>query len=146
MFDYLYKIQPSFRQNLVQNIKIEEGENIKKIFIITQKEGKEYRLVVMKDNQSQQLQLIDEGFPALEKPTATIISQNNDGTTTITTSKIDSTKREVKTVLETLNKNSINTDVSKIASLQQTEGPRSTQYVAVLADKDGNPTTQVTIT
>lgn len=50
VFDYLYKVRPSFRQNMVENIKVEEGENIKKMFIISKKEGKEHRMVVLKDN------------------------------------------------------------------------------------------------
>lgn len=146
VFDYLYKIQPSFRQNLVQNIKVEETDSIKKLFIISKKEGKDYRMVILKDKDSQELELIDEGFIVAHKPTATIVTENKDGTTTVTTNKIDKSQTSVKTVVETLKKSSINIDSSKIESLQTTEGPKSIEYVAVLVDSHGTPSKQVTIT
>lgn len=114
IFDYLYKIQPTFRQNLVENVKVEEGDSVKKMFVISKRDGKEYRMVILKDNQSQDLQLIDEGFVSTEKSTATILTANNDGTTTVTTNKIDQNQLPVKTVMETLNKNSIDTNTIKI--------------------------------
>lgn len=114
IFDYLYKIQPTFRQNLVENVKIEEGDSVKKMFVISKRDGKEYRMVILKNNQSQDLQLIDEGFVSTEKSTATILTANNDGTTTVTTNKIDQNQLPVKTVMETLSKNSIDTNTIKI--------------------------------
>lgn len=114
IFDYLYKIQPTFRQNLVENVKVEEGDSVKKMFVISKRDGKEYRMVILKDNQSQDLQLIDEGFVSTEKSTATILTANNDGTTTVTTNKIDQNQLPVKTVMETLSKNSIDTNTIKI--------------------------------
>lgn len=114
IFDYLYKIQPTFRQNLVENVKIEEGDSVKKMFVLSKKDGKEYRMVILKDNQSQDLQLIDEGFVSTEKSTATILTANNDGTTTVTTNKIDQNQLPVKTVMETLSKNNIDTNTIKI--------------------------------
>ena len=74
-----------------------------------------------------------------------MITENNDGTTTVNTNKIDVTRKEVSTVIKTLKQNDITT-YDKIESLQYTEGPRSIQYIAVLADKNNNPTKQVTIT
>lgn len=59
VFDYLYKIQPTFRQNLVETIQVEEGTTIKKLFVLTKKDGKDYRLVVLKDQKTQTLQLVD---------------------------------------------------------------------------------------
>lgn len=114
IFDYLYKIQPTFRQNLVENVKVEEGDSVKKMFVISKRDGKEYRMVILKDNQSQDLQLIDEGFVSTEKSTATILTANNDGTTTVTTNKIDQNQLPVKTVMETLSKNNIDTNTIKI--------------------------------
>lgn len=114
IFDYLYKIQPTFRQNLVENVKIEEGDSVKKMFVLSKRDGKEYRMVILKDNQSQDLQLIDEGFVSTEKSTATILTANNDGTTTVTTNKIDQNQLPVKTVMETLSKNNIDTNTIKI--------------------------------
>ncbi len=114
IFDYLYKIQPTFRQNLVENVKVEEGDSVKKMFVISKRDGIEYRMVILKDNQSQDLQLIDEGFVSTEKSTATILTANNDGTTTVTTNKIDQNQLPVKTVMETLSKNSIDTNTIKI--------------------------------
>ena len=103
-------------------------------------------MVVLKDKDSQELELIDEGFIVVKKPTATIITENKDGTTTVTTNKIEKSQTSVKTVVETLKKSSINIDSSKIESLQTTEGPKSTEYVAVLVDSHGTPSKQVTIT
>lgn len=131
---------------MVENIKVEETDGIKKLFIISKKEGKDYRMVVLKDKDSQELELIDEGFIVVQKPTATIVTENKDGTTTVTTNKIDKSQTSVKTVVETLKKSSINIDSSKIESLQTTEGPKSIEYVAVLVDAHGTPSKQVTIT
>lgn len=113
------------------------------MFVLTKKDDKDYRVVVMKDKQTGELQLIDEGFVTSEKPTATIVTQNSDGTQTITTNKIDYSKKEVKVVVQTLKNNKIPADIE---SLRYTEGPKSTEYVVVLNDKNGNPTKQVTIT
>ena len=143
VFDYLYNIKPTFRQNLVESVKVEQGENVKKMFIITKKDGKDYRMVVMKEKNSQELQLIDEGYITVEKPTATIVTENSDSTQTITTNKISESQVEVKTVIETLKKNNIKADIE---SLQYTEGPKSIEYVVVLTDTNGQPTKQVTIT
>ena len=52
VFDYLYKVQPTFRQNLVQNIKVEESKDIKKLFVVTKKDNKDYRMVIMKDKKN----------------------------------------------------------------------------------------------
>ena len=73
VFDYLYKVQPTFRQNLVQNIKVEESKDIKKLFVVTKKDNKDYRMVIMKDKKND-FQLVDEGFIVAEKATATIFS------------------------------------------------------------------------
>ena len=145
VFDYLYKVQPTFRQVNVENIKIEESQGIKKAFVVTKKEGKDYRYVVLKEKQTQEVQLIDEGFVVFEKPTATIVTENSDHTKTITTNKIDVTTTEVKTVIKTLEQNHISSTESHIESLQTTEGPKSIEYVVVLADAHGHPTKQVTI-
>ena len=102
-------------------------------------------MVIVKDQKTEEWNLIDEGFIVVEKPTAIVITENNDNTKTITTSKIDYTQQQVKTVVETLKKNNINTVSTKIESLQYTEGPTSTEYVVVLSDKSNNPTKQVTI-
>ena len=59
VFDYLYQLKPTFRQTTVENVKVEESDSIKKMFIMTKKEQKDYRLVVLKDIKSQELQLID---------------------------------------------------------------------------------------
>lgn len=91
------------------------------------------------------MQIIDEGFVVSSQPASTIIVENNDGTTTITTNKIETTQQEVQTVVQTLKTNSISISPSNIASLQYTEGPKSIQYVAVLNDNNGNPSKQVTI-
>ena len=48
VFDYLYKVQPSFRQTQVESVKIEESEDIKKIFVISKKDNKEFRQVLLK--------------------------------------------------------------------------------------------------
>ena len=74
VFDYLYKIQPTFRQTLVDKIQVEESKDIKKLFIITKKDGKDYRMVVMKEKDENKLNLIDEGFVTSEKSTATIVT------------------------------------------------------------------------
>jgi len=91
---------------LVESIKVEESDNIKKMFIITKKEGKDYRLIVLKDNESGELQLIDEGEIVETKPTATVVQENNDGTKTVTTNKIES-NIQVKVVVDTLKHNGI---------------------------------------
>ena len=52
VFDYLYKVQPTFRQNLVQSIKVEESKDIKKLFVVTKKDNKDYRMVIMKDKKN----------------------------------------------------------------------------------------------
>ena len=112
---------------------------------MTKKDNKDYRMVIMKDKKND-FQLVDEGFIVAEKATATIFSENKDGTETITTNKIDYSKTEVKTVVKTLEKNHITTVDTKIESLQTTEGPKSIEYVVVLSDKQGHPTKQITIT
>lgn len=115
------------------------------MFIMTKKDDKDYRLVVLKDNKSGEIQLIDEGEVVSTKPTATVVQSNNDGTKTITTNKIEQTT-EVKVVVETLKHNDIRINPSDIESLQYTEGPKAIEYVVVLKDSNGNPTKQVTIT
>jgi hypothetical protein len=145
VFDYLYKIQPTFRQNLVETLQVEQGDTVKKVFIITKKDGKDYRLVVLKDQKTQTLQLVDEGYVVDKQPTATILESNQDGTTTVTTSNIDPSKPQVQTLIAALKKNGIDTTVIKLESMQYTEGPKAIEYVAVLADSKGNPTRQVTI-
>ena len=112
---------------------------------MTKKEGKEQRLIVLKDKTSGEIQLIAEGEVVSTKPTATVVQANNDGTKTVTTNKIEQTT-QVKTVVETLKHNDIKINPSDIESLQYTEGSKSTEYVVVLKDSNGNPTKQVTIT
>lgn len=52
VFDYLYKVRPSFRQTQVDAVKIETGTDIKTITIMQTKDNKEYRMVVMKDQKT----------------------------------------------------------------------------------------------
>lgn len=80
-------------------MQLESGQEVTKILVVTKKENKDYRIIVLKDNKSQQLQIIDEGYLVPEVPTATIITANNDATQTITTNKIDLSRTEVKVVL-----------------------------------------------
>jgi len=59
VFDYLYKLRPSFRQSLVENIKLETGQDVSKILVMTKKENKDYRIVVLKDIKTQELEVVD---------------------------------------------------------------------------------------
>lgn len=80
-----------------------------------------------------------------KQPTATVINTNEDGTTTVTTSNIDTSKPQVQTLITALKKNGIDTTTTKIESMQYTENTKSIEYVAVLADSKGNAVKQVTI-
>ena len=60
------------------------------------------------------MQIIDEGYIAAENLTATIITSNNDATITVITNKIDTSRTEVKVVLQTLTQNNIKTEANQI--------------------------------
>lgn len=130
---------------MVETIQVEEGKTIKKLFVLTKKDGKNYRLVVLKDQKTQTLQLVDEGFVIDKQPTATVINPNQDGTTTVITSNIDPSKPQVQTLITALNKNGIDTKTTKLESMQYTETTKTIEYVAVLTDSQGKAVRQVTI-
>jgi len=91
----------------VENIKLEIGQDVSKILIITKKDDKDYRIVVLKDIKSNQMQVIDEGYLTQEHASFTSVTQNNDNTRTITTDKIDLSRAEVKVVLQSFVENKI---------------------------------------
>lgn len=145
MFEYLYGVHPSFRQNLVEGIKVENGQDVSKILVISKKDNRDYRTVVLKDIKSQQLQVVDEGYLSEEHPSTTSITHNNDNTQTVTTNNIDVSTTQVQIVLLTLADNNIGVSPEQIESLQYTEGPKSVEYVAVLKDSNGQPYKQLTL-
>lgn len=109
VFDYLYKVRPSFRQTQVDAVKIETGTDIKTITIMQTKDSKEYRMVVMKDQKTNELQLVDESPVVAAKPTTTIMQPLNDGTTSVTTNNIDYSLPSTKAIITTLKQNKIDT-------------------------------------
>lgn len=145
VFDYIYKVRPSFRQTQVEAVKIETGSEIKTVTIMQTKDGKDYRTVILKDQKTNELQLVDESVVVHEVPRTTVIEQHNDGTTSVITNKVDYSSKETKTIISTLKHNNIDTTTIKISSLETIEGPKSIQYTVVLEDSNGNPTKQVTI-
>ena len=88
--------------------------------VVTKKDNKDYRIVVLRDSKTQQMQIIDEGYLIIENPTATIITTNNDASQTVITNKIDTSRTEVKVVLETLTQNNLKVDSTQIESLEYT--------------------------
>jgi hypothetical protein len=145
VFDYLYKVRPSFRQTQVDAVKIETGSEIKTVTIMQTKDGKSYRSVILKDQKTNELQLVDESVVVNEVPKTTVIEQNNDGTSSVITNKVDYSSKETKTIISTLKHNNIDTTTTTISSLQTIDGPKSIQYTVVLEDSSGNPSKQVTI-
>ncbi len=145
VFDYMYKVRPSFRQTQVETVKIETGSETKKIIMMEKKDGKDYRIVLLKDINTNELQLVDETLVVSEAPTTTIIQTQNDGTSSIITNKVDYSHEVTKTIINTLTKNNIDTSSSKIESIQTVEGPKSIEYTLVLGDLLGKPTKQVTV-
>lgn len=145
VFDYMYKVRPSFRQTQVETVQIETGSETKKIIMMEKKDGKDYRIVLLKDINTNELQLVDETLVISEAPTTTIIQSQNDGTSSVITNKVDYSQEVTKTIITTLTKNNIDTSSSKIQSIQTVEGPKSIEYTLVLGDLLGNPTKQVTV-
>jgi hypothetical protein len=109
------------------------------------KDNKVYRVVILKDQKTNELQLVDESAVMIESPKTTIVETKNDGTTSIITNSIDYTQNTTKTIITALKQNNIDTTTNKISSLETVEGPNSIQYTLVLGDLLGNPTKQVTI-
>jgi hypothetical protein len=124
---------------------LEIGHDVTKILVVTKKDNKDYRIVVLKDNKNQQMQIIDEGYLIIEHPTTTIITTNNDATQTVITNKIDNSRTEIKAVLETLTQSNLKVDSTQIESLEYTEGAKSVDYTVVIKDNNGNPYKQMTL-
>ncbi len=124
---------------------MEIGHDVTKILVVTKKDNKDYRIVVLKDNKNQQMQIIDEGYLIIEHPTTTIITTNNDATQTVITNKIDNSRTEIKAVLETLTQSNLKVDSTQIESLEYTEGAKSVDYTVVIKDNNGNPYKQMTL-
>lgn len=114
VFDYMYKVRPSFRQTQVETVKIETGSETKKIIMMEKKDGKDYRIVILKDINTNELQLVDETLVISEAPTTTIIQAQDDGTSSIITNKVDYSREVTKTIITTLTKNNIDTSKTKI--------------------------------
>lgn len=53
------------------------------------RDGKEYRTVILKDQKTGEMQLVDEGVVIQETPRTTIVEKNNDGTKSVITNKVD---------------------------------------------------------
>jgi hypothetical protein len=110
----MYKVRPSFRQTQVETVKIETGSETKKIIMMEKKDGKEYRIVILKDINTNELQLVDETLVVSEAPATTVIQAQNDGTNSIITNKVDYSQEVTKTIITTLTKNNIDTSNTKI--------------------------------
>lgn len=80
-----------------------------------------------------------------QPPRTTIVQQNADGTTSITTNQLDLTATSTKTVISALKKTTIDLTSNTISTLQTVEGPKAVEYTVVLADASGTPTKQVTV-
>jgi hypothetical protein len=144
-FDYLYKVRPSFRQTQVEAVKIDTASEIKTISIMQTRDGKHYRTVILKDQKTGELQLVDESPVTQHPPTTTVIDHQSDGSTSVTTNKVDITSREAKTIFAALKHSNIDTTTTTISTLQTIEGPRAIEYIVVLSDASGSPIKQVTI-
>jgi hypothetical protein len=66
------------------------------------------------------MELVDEGPIAGHSPKAYIIQENNDGTTTVTTNKIDISSPSIVSLLHTLEKANIPVSASTVKSIQST--------------------------
>ena len=78
-----------------------------------------------------------------QTPKTTIVQQNPDGTTSITTNQLDVTSTPIKTLITALKKTNIDVSANNISTLQTVEGPQSIEYTVVLANPSGTPTKQV---
>lgn len=70
--------------------------------------------MLLKDINTNELQLVDETLVSSEAPTTTIIQSQDDGTSSVITNKVDYSQEVTKTIITTLTKNNIDTSSSKI--------------------------------
>lgn len=82
------------------------------------KDNKQYRVVVLKDQKTNEFQLIDESQVVNQTPKTTIIHAQNDGTTSVTTNHIDYSETHTKVVMSSLKQNNIDTTTHQISSIQ----------------------------
>ena len=57
--EYLYKVRPSFKETSIETVKIEKTEGVKKITVIEKKDNETIRKVIIKDETTQEMNLVD---------------------------------------------------------------------------------------
>lgn len=148
---YLEKTQPSLANKEITNAEIQVIGDIHKITLMQKKDNKTTRVVVLKDERTEKMTLIDESVVEVKPPKKTVIKTTEERTKKITTNDIKDLIRMDENVEEVILKTKEtlpNIDFELIEVAEKEEGNLVNTYTFVVdtdKDKVGDFKHQVTV-